>query len=64
MREFPEFSHADRDREVANLKDRVRKLEEINELLLAYIEIDLDAPWRPAAEKLAAKLRDVSRLSK
>jgi hypothetical protein len=55
--EFPEFTHADRDREVGHLKDRVRELEEINELLLDYIEIDLDAPWRPAAERLAAKLR-------
>jgi hypothetical protein len=53
--EFPEFSHAAavwRD-----LQDRVRALEEANDLLLAFIDADLAMPWRPAAERLAKKLR-------
>lgn len=55
--EFPEFSHADRDREVGNLKERIRELEETNVLLLDFIEADLASPWRPSADRLAQKLR-------
>ena len=58
-REFPEFSHA--GQVWRDLQDRVRALEEANELLLEFIEADLATPWKPAAERLAAKLRKTVR---
>lgn len=59
MAEFPEFSHA--GQLWRNLQDRVHVLEEINELLLDFIEADLATPWRPAADRLAQKLRETRR---
>jgi hypothetical protein len=58
--EFPDFpEHSPAGKVWRDLVDRVRALEEVNELLLDYIEADLSAPWEMPAKRLAAKLKEL-----
>jgi hypothetical protein len=40
------------------LERELKDQQDINELILAYIDADLEKPWEPAARALAAKLRE------
>jgi len=39
----------------------LKEQSEINKLLLAYIEADLEKPWVPAAKRLAKKLKEITK---